>query len=96
LLDAHGNGLGGVRTPAVDVPTSTLSGAAPPGTSEICSLFGSTSPFSPAELARLYGDQQGYLAAYTASLDRAIERGYILRADRAGLLAAARRVRIGA
>ena len=96
LLDAHGNGLGGVRTPAVDVPTSTLSGAAPPGTSEICSLFGSTTPFSPAELARLYGDQQGYLAAYTASLDRAIERGYILRADRAGLLAAARRVRIGA
>jgi hypothetical protein len=95
-LDAHGNVVGGVRTPAVDVPVSTLSGAAPPGSTELCSLFGRTTPFSPAELVHLYGDQRGYLAAYTASLDRAIERGFILRADRAGLLAAARQVRIGA
>ena len=30
-LDAHGNVIGGVRTPAVDVPVSTLSGAPPAG-----------------------------------------------------------------
>ena len=45
-LDSHGNVIGGVRTPAVDVPVSTLSGAAPAGTSTICSLFGTTTLFS--------------------------------------------------
>ena len=46
-LDRYGNVIGGVRTPAVDVPVSTLSGAPPPGASVLCSLFGSTIPFSP-------------------------------------------------
>ena len=39
--DKNGNVIGGVRTPAVDVPISTLSGQAPPGATVICSLFGS-------------------------------------------------------
>ena len=69
-LDAHGNVIGGVRTPAVDVPVSTLSGAAPAGTSEICSLFGSTTPFSPQTLTSLYGTKAHYLAKYTADLDQ--------------------------
>ena len=58
----HGNVIGGVRTPAVDVPVSTLSGAAAPGTSAICSLFGSTTAFTPAQLASLYGTKSHYLA----------------------------------
>jgi hypothetical protein len=91
-LDAHGNVEGGVRTPAVDVPVSTLSGAPPPGSSELCGLFGSTVPFSPQTLAALYGTKAGYVAAYTTDLDRAIADGYILEADRASLLAAAAQV----
>ena len=43
-LDAHGNVIGGVRTPAVDVPVSTLSGAPAAGANAICSLFGTTTP----------------------------------------------------
>ncbi len=35
-LDAHGNVIGGVRTPAVDVPVSTLSGAPAAGANAIC------------------------------------------------------------
>jgi len=50
-LDAHGNVIGGVRTPWVDVPVSALSGAPPPGASQLCALFGSTIPFSPTTLA---------------------------------------------
>ncbi len=91
-LDAHGNVEGGVRTPAVDVPVSTLSGAPPPGSSELCGLFGSTVPFSQATLVALYGSEAGYVAAYTTDLDRAIAAGYILPADRAPLLAAAAQV----
>jgi hypothetical protein len=91
-LDKYGNVIGGVRTPAVDVPVSTLSGAAPAGTSEICSLFGSSIPFPPAQLASLYPTKSAYLAAYEASLNRAIADGFILSADRSGLLADAQQI----
>jgi len=91
-LDSHGNVIGGVRTPAVDVPVSTLSGAAPVGTSEICSLFGSTTPFSPSTLVSLYHTKRNYLATYEASLAQAIGSGFILRTDRAGLVAQAKQV----
>jgi len=88
-LDTHGNVVGGVRTPAVDVPIATLSGAPPEGSSVLCGLFGSTIPLSSQTLAALYGSTAGYVAAYTADLDRAIAGGYIVPADRAPLLAQA-------
>jgi hypothetical protein len=92
-IDRYGNVNGGVRTPAVDVPISTLSGAAPPGTSVICSLFGSTKTFSKQMLSGLYQTTANYLARYTADLDRAIAGRYILAADRATLLAQAEQIR---
>lgn len=93
-VDAHGNVIGGVRTPAVDVPVSTLSGSAPPGSSEICALFGSTTAFSASELHALYGSTSTYVRDYGASLNRAIAGGYILEQDRAPLLAQAGEVGI--
>jgi hypothetical protein len=93
-LDAHGNVIGGVRTPSVDVPISTLSGAAPPGATVLCSLFGSTTPFSAATLAGLYGSTANYVQRYRHSLDQAIHGGYILAADRASLVAQAEQVAI--
>ena len=93
-LDSHGNVAGGVRTPAVDVPISTLSGKAPKGSSLICSFFGSSTPLSQAELVKLYHTKSDYLAAYTASLDKAIADGFILPADRAPLLARAQQVQL--
>jgi hypothetical protein len=91
-LDAHGNVIGGVRTPAVDVPVSTLSGAPAAGANAICALFGSTVAFSPSELASLYGSKSNYIAQYTKSLDKAIASGFILSADKASLLALAEQV----
>jgi hypothetical protein len=93
-LDSHGNVIGGVRTPAVDVPVSTLSGAAPAGANALCSLFGSAVPFSPSTLTSLYQTKSNYLAAYSANLDKAIKGGYILGADRSTLLAQAQQVQI--
>jgi hypothetical protein len=95
-LDAHGNVIGGVRTPAVDVPVSTLSGAPAAGANAICSLFGSTIAFTPAQLASLYGTKSNYIAQYTKSLDKAIASGYILSADKASLLAQAEQVQFPA
>ncbi len=91
-LDAHGNVIGGVRTPAVDVPVSTLSGAPPSGATAICGLFGSTVAFTPAQLTSLYGTKSNYIAAYTKSLNKAIASGFILSADEASLLAQAEQV----
>lgn len=93
-LDSHGNVIGGVRTPAVDVPISTLSGSPTPGESTVCGLFGSTTPFSATTQAELYGSKATYLQRYQQSLDKAIQSGYILPADRASLLAQARQVTI--
>jgi hypothetical protein len=78
-----------VRTPAVDVPVSTLSGVPAPGASAICSLFGQTIAFSPSTLVSLYQSKSNYLAQYTASLNKAIKGGFILAADRSALLAQA-------
>jgi hypothetical protein len=91
-LDSHGNVIGGVRTPAVDVPVSTLSGAAPLGASVLCALFGSTTPFSESTLTALYRNQNNFVASYQSSLDKAIAGGYILSADKVGLLAQAQQV----
>jgi len=90
--DHHGNAMGGVRTPLVDVPAAALSGEAAPGASRICSLFGSTVPFEAETLVALYGDRGGYLVAYQRSLDEAIGAGFLLASDRDELLAGARRV----
>lgn len=86
------NVRGGVRTPAVDVPISTLSGAAPTGASVTCSLFGSSTPFTQAALVKRYGTPAHYLARYKSSLATAIKRGYILKADQAALIKTASKV----
>ncbi len=96
VLDRWGNVKGGIRTPAVDVPTSTLSGLAPKGSTVICSLFGSTTTFTPSQLVARYGTKAGYPKEYTKSLDKAIAAGFILNADRAALLKQAQAVQFPA
>jgi hypothetical protein len=91
-LDHLGNVIGGVRTPAVDVPVSTLTGAGPAGSSEVCQLFGSATAFSPQQLVQLYGTKANYLSKYTADLDRAIAGGYLLAAEKPALIAQAQQV----
>jgi hypothetical protein len=73
----------------VDVPVASLSGEGPPGATGPGWLVGSTTPLDDATLLRLYGDKSGYVGAYTRSLDAAITDGFLLRADRAELLAEA-------
>jgi hypothetical protein len=90
--DHLGNAVGGVRTPAVDVPVSALSGEAPTDATLLCQLFGSTVAFDATTLSGLYHDKAGYLAAFTRALDKAIAGRYVLASDRATLLAQAQDV----
>ena len=87
MRDENGNARGGIRTPHVDVPTATLSGEAPPGSSIACLLFGSTTPLSAERLAELYPSPEDYLAAWEEATDAAIEAGFVLEDDREALLA---------
>jgi hypothetical protein len=79
--DALGNALGGIRTPAVDAPTETLSGEFTPGKSVICSLFGSRMPFSAARLQQLYPTHADYVAKVKASATAAVKAGFLLQPD---------------
>ncbi len=73
--DDLGNALGGVRTPAVDVPVATLSGESPAGASRLCSLFGSTVPFDTGTLVGLYGDRRRVSRRLRAQLGRGHRSG---------------------
>ncbi len=94
VRDDVGNAKGGVRTPPVDAPISTLSGEPPAGSSVICSLFGSTTPFTAAQLAARYPDHPTYVAGVTDSADAAVTAGHLLAVDRDAFVAQAEAVAI--
>jgi hypothetical protein len=86
--DEHGNAVGGVRSPFVDVPLSRFevhSGPAP-----TCKQVGNETPFTKEVLVKLYGDADSYLEAFTKSLDATIKARYLLPLDRQRILDAQR------
>jgi len=94
VRDQDGIALGGIRTPAVDVPISVLSGA---NNSEaiICVLFGSEAPFTPEELTARYGDQSSYVGQVEASAQAAVDSGYLLPRHADEIITAAGEVDFG-
>ena len=93
--DEYGNAVGGIRTPLVDVPVSTLSGEPAPSGPPFCALFGSTTPFDAATLARLYPTHDAYVSAFTASTEAAVRAGFILRPEADEMIAEADQSTIG-
>jgi hypothetical protein len=77
--DANGVGIGGVRTPQVDVPIAAFTGEQPGPI--ICELFGTTTPFDAAKLAALYPSHHAFVAAYRKALARSVKAGWILKPD---------------
>ena len=92
VRDAHGNALGGVRTPQVDVPVATLSGT---GAGD-CALYGTTTPFDAATSAALYPSHSAFVDAWDAATDRSASAGFLLPADADHLKAVARASTVGA
>jgi hypothetical protein len=79
-LDANGNVLGGIRTPAVDAPVAKLNGLGQTGAS-FCFLFGITVPFTPEQLAAAYGDHGGFASAWARATNQAMRTGFLLPED---------------
>ncbi|HEY6317282.1 MAG TPA: alpha/beta hydrolase domain-containing protein [Acidimicrobiia bacterium] len=86
--DAHGNAVGGIRTPLLDAPAATLTGD-PNAGGTFCTLFGTTTPFDAATLAALYPTHAAYVTAFDRATDQAVHAGFLLAADAANLKAAA-------
>ncbi len=91
LADDHGNTLGGVRTPHVDVPVAQLSGLGNSGhpTPLIALLCGTTVAFDEAKLGSLYQSRADYLDRFAAAAARAVAAGFLLADDVAEIAAIA-------
>jgi hypothetical protein len=87
--DAHGNALGGIRSPLVDVPTATLDGGSGNGGGGFCGLFGKTVPFSAATLMSLYPNHADYVMKFDRATSQALRSGFLLPLDAKNLDAAA-------
>ena len=81
VRDKYLNALGGVRTPAVDAPTSTLFGGGNSGTSPLCFLLGETIPLTAAQLSAAYPLHSDYVAAVQQAAARGVRDGFLLPAD---------------
>lgn len=89
MRDEHGNALGGVRSPDVDVPISTLSGDAPVGGASgfFCFIFGSTTPIAPDKLRSLYPTHEDYVQKVMKSAAATQAAGFVLEPEAMGFVA---------
>lgn len=91
VLDRFGNVTGGVRSPFVDVPSSTWNGNS---TGEsFCRIAGHERPFEAARLAELYPKPGDYAGAVAANVKALVAAGFITEADGQSLIAEARLVK---
>jgi hypothetical protein len=92
VLDEHGNVIGGLRSPYVDVPTSTWNGNS---TGEsFCRIAGHEIPFSPEKLKTLYPTHSAYVNAVSANVSELVTKGFLLAEDGPGLIEEAQQANI--
>jgi hypothetical protein len=84
-LDANGNVLGGIRTPAVDAPVATLGGLGQAGT-PFCSVFGTTTPLTQQQLDTLYRNHGKFVVAWSTATLKALFAGYVRPEDAVNML----------
>lgn len=88
--DAHGNSLGGIRSPQIDVPRAVYypNPINPDGTPR-GGVVGIEKPFDAAKMRQLYGTPANYQARFNRRLDQLIAQRWLLAADRPALAAEA-------
>jgi alpha/beta hydrolase family protein len=80
VLDEFGNVVGGLRSPYLDVPTSTWFGNSSPVTS-FCVIAGHEVPFSAARLQQLYPTHGTYVRAVAKDTVRLVAGRFITAYD---------------
>jgi hypothetical protein len=92
LLDEYGNVRGGIRSPFVDVPTSTWNGNST-GPS-FCRIAGHEIPFDAARLKKLYASHAAYEQAVKENVHALVKARFIVAEDGDELIVAAKRASI--
>ena len=78
-LDEYGNGLGGVRTPYVEVPVASYFVTSPgPGT---CGELGHTVTLEHSRLNSLYPDSKAYTNKVAQAVHRLVKEGWLTESD---------------
>jgi hypothetical protein len=78
-LDKYGNGVGGYRTPYLEVPIATYSVSSKGET--FCPELGRVDPFDWARLNMLYGTPQNYATKVAQATDRLVKDRFITESD---------------
>lgn len=84
VLDAFGNVTGGLRSPFLDVPTSTWYGSST-GAS-FCFIAGHEVPFSEAQLLELYPNHGSYVNQVARNISSLVHDRFITRSDGSALM----------
>lgn len=87
--DEHGNALGGLRLPPIDVPVAFYDARG-------CESRGRTIRFDEATLDELYPTHEDYVAGMRSAAEDAVERGHLLPADADALVSRAEASSVGA
>ncbi|MFI5047761.1 MAG: alpha/beta hydrolase domain-containing protein [Acidimicrobiia bacterium] len=80
VRDEHGNVLGGIRWPHVEVPLGTHRGEARPGAID---LMGATTPFDAETVHSLYPSRDDYEGRFAAAVTALVATGSVLPEDSA-------------
>ncbi|HEY2385092.1 MAG TPA: alpha/beta hydrolase domain-containing protein [Terriglobia bacterium] len=79
VMDKLGHGIGGVRTPQIDVPDAAYFTSSPgPGS---CREMGHKTAFDVARMMELYGSRKVYSAKFTAAVDRLLKEHWLTEGD---------------
>jgi hypothetical protein len=97
--DVHGNGLGGIRLPAMEAPLATYTpgNIADPALPDLlqfignlaCRLSSSVTPFDQATLGSLYPQGGGYVSQVAIAAAELQTEGFLLMQDRQKIMATA-------
>ena len=79
VTDQAGNGVGGVRSPYVDVPSAAFPTTSPgPGT---CRELGHKVDFEGSRIQTLYGSEKSYAEKVAQSVDKLVKEHWLTEAD---------------
>jgi hypothetical protein len=89
VRDDLGNAVGGIRLPAMAVPTAAYN-----RTGDCTALNGRTEPFDEQRLRTLYPTHQAYVTKVRSAAERSVRAGVLTPADAVSAIAQARAARI--
>jgi hypothetical protein len=79
MTDRHGHGLGGVRTPFIEVPDAAYSTNSPgPG---VCREMGRRVAFDTVKITEIYGSRKNYASRFAGTVDRLVKERWLTEGD---------------